>query len=240
MKTVFGGILGLMLNLTVLCAFFVAFLLLHPNSPLPNAFHPLKPLRIDDPLTFVTRWKLDEIAQQPALCSVLLEVAATGYEEREDFTQSEACGISQRVFLSSIRKTTIGPIETQCHIALRIALWERHVVQPMAEAIYSEPVEEILTQGSYNCRTVRTEGGSATRMSEHATANAIDVRGFKLSSGREITLIDDWNGFDADRGFLRELRDGGCKVFNTTIGPDYNQLHADHFHLDAGPFRVCR
>lgn len=41
-------------------------------------------------------------------------------------------------------------------------------------------------------------------------------------------------------GFLRALRDGACDYFDVVLGPDYNQAHADHFHLDQGGGRACR
>ena len=41
-------------------------------------------------------------------------------------------------------------------------------------------------------------------------------------------------------GFLREVRDGACRYFDVVLGPDYNQAHADHFHLDRGGGRACR
>ena len=43
-----------------------------------------------------------------------------------------------------------------------------------------------------------------------------------------------------DEFFTRELRDGACGLFNGVLGPDYNAAHRDHFHLDNGPFRICR
>ncbi len=40
--------------------------------------------------------------------------------------------------------------------------------------------------------------------------------------------------------FLREVKTGGCQLFGTTLSPDYNAAHADHFHLDMGRWRICR
>jgi hypothetical protein len=41
------------------------------------------------------------------------------------------------------------------------------------------------------------------------------------------------------------VRDGACRLFATTLSPDYNAAHADHLHLDqanrgAGGWRACR
>ena len=76
--------------------------------------------------------------------------------------------------------------------------------------------------------------------SQHATANAIDVAGFRLADGRRITLTGGWDGKPAEQAFLRDLRDGACGLFKGVLSPDYNAAHHDHFHLDMGPFGVCR
>jgi len=39
--------------------------------------------------------------------------------------------------------------------------------------------------------------------------------------------------------FLRKVRDGACQVFLTTLSPDYNAQHHDHFHLDMGGWAKC-
>jgi hypothetical protein len=33
--------------------------------------------------------------------------------------------------------------------------------------------------------------------------------------------------------FLKRLHSGSCKVFNTVLGPEANEAHRDHFHLDV-------
>ena len=40
--------------------------------------------------------------------------------------------------------------------------------------------------------------------------------------------------------FLRQMHSGACHGFAAVLGPDYNAAHRDHFHLDRGPYRVCR
>jgi hypothetical protein len=36
------------------------------------------------------------------------------------------------------------------------------------------------------------------------------------------------------------VRDGACGTWETVLGPEYNAAHRDHFHLDRGPYRICR
>jgi hypothetical protein len=55
-----------------------------------------------------------------------------------------------------------------------------------------------------------------------------------------LRVARDWDGDDAEARFLRALRDGACTFYDGVLGPDYNAAHADHLHLDRGPYRVCR
>jgi hypothetical protein len=39
-------------------------------------------------------------------------------------------------------------------------------------------------------------------------------------------------GVAADAKFLRLTHDGGCKIFSTVFGPEANDAHRSHFHMD--------
>lgn len=74
-----------------------------------------------------------------------------------------------------------------------------------------------------------------------------DVPWTKLRSfegGRRLNVARDWRGDSAEAAFLRDAHRGACRVFGTTLGPDYNAAHADHFHLDmkawGAGYGVCR
>ena len=91
----------------------------------------------------------------------------------------------------------------------------------------------IATFGSYSCRRINhAEEGN---FSEHATANAIDIAAFRLADGRTVSVAGHWDADDERSRFLKELRDGACTLFATTLSPDYNKAHADHLHLDQAP-----
>ncbi len=93
--------------------------------------------------------------------------------------------------------------------------------------------------GTYACRNINHR--ETGRRSEHATANAIDLSGFVLADGQQISLQDDWTGKDPRRAaFLRAVRDGACGFFDVVLSPDYNEAHRDHLHLDMGRYRACR
>lgn len=207
-----------------------------PQTPLPSEWNVFEPLRVADPVTPLTGWKLDWAASDPALCLSVLGDAA----QMQAMTPLEAgpnCGIASRVALSGVGRARLDRVETRCATALRLAMWEQHGVQPAAREFFGAEVQVIRHIGSYNCRPIR---GSQTRWSTHATASAIDISGFDLSDGRRVRLLADWNGDDATSQFLRRVRDAACDWFVTTLSPDYNALHADHFHLQARGWGTCR
>lgn len=130
-----------------------------------------------------------------------------------------------------------------CPVAAGLALWEWHVVQPAALRHFGVKVAAVEHFGAYSCRRIygRTEGA----WSEHASANAVDIAAFRLADGRRVSILGDWKGEGAEARFLRDVRDGACGLFATTLSPDYNQAHRDHLHLDqarrgAIGWRACR
>lgn len=130
-----------------------------------------------------------------------------------------------------------------CPVAAGLALWLWHVVQPAAQAHLGTSVVQLEHYGTYSCR--RLYGRDSGDWSEHATADAIDIAGFRLADGRLVTVRHDWDGDLARADFLREVRDGACKLFSTVLSPDYNRAHADHLHMDQAErgemgWRMCR
>lgn len=213
--------------------------LVHPASPLPDAWNPTKPLRVSDPVTPLTTWKLNRTAADGAQCQATLagHASLTALADRNDSAQ---CHIRDRVSLQSVGQASLAPLDTRCAIALRMAMWERHSLQPAAATWIGAPVTGIDHIGSYACRALRTAQGPAARMSTHATADAIDIAGFRFANGQRVRLLGGWNGTNAEAGFLRAVRDGSCKWFSVTLSPDYNRLHADHFHLQSTGWGLCR
>lgn len=227
-----------LLVLAVAAFLCLAFLIAYPNTPLPDAWNPAKPLSVSDPMTPMTGWKLRR-AQTGEACFAALESAEVAFTRLDDFEESDVCHIRDRVRLNGLGQVRVAPFETRCTIALRMALWERHGISPAARAITGQNVAELHHLTSYNCRRLRTSNGPSDRMSTHATADAVDITGVTLADGRRITLIEDWGPTPEGR-FLQAIRDSACDVFATTLGPDFNALHRDHFHLQSRGFGTCR
>lgn len=129
----------------------------------------------------------------------------------------------------------LGPVT--CETANAFAGWVRFGVDRAARRYLGSPLARIETFGSYACRNVAGSG----RRSAHARAEAIDVAAFVLADGRRIAVAGDWSGgSEAERDFLRVVRDSACKRFGTVLSPDYDAAHADHLHLEVGGRAFCR
>jgi hypothetical protein len=182
-----------------------------------------------------------------ARCQLLLTRAGINYRRVPDRDPGGQCGYRHAVGFAAggalaIRYRPAG-LGMQCPVAAGLALWEWHVVQPAARRHFGRPVASIDHYGSYACR--RLYGREAGGWSEHARANAVDIAGFTLAGGRRISVARDWRRSGAEAAFLREVRDGGCRLFSTVLSPDYNAAHNDHLHLDEAPrgawgWRACR
>ncbi|WP_293450383.1 extensin family protein [Planktotalea sp.] len=61
-----------------------------------------------------------------------------------------------------------------------------------------------------------------------------------MTDGTRVRLLKDWDDDDPKAQFLRRVRDASCYWFGTTLGPDYNAAHADHFHLQNRGWGTCR
>jgi hypothetical protein len=125
--------------------------------------------------------------------------------------------------------------------------WLRDVVQPEAQARFGQYVVEVIGMGAYSCRGMN--GSPYGRISEHAFGNALDIGGFRLADGREISIVRDWTrGDDQTRAFLQAVHMGACAHFTTVLGPGANVFHYNHIHVDlamhgntsTGPRRICK
>lgn len=134
--------------------------------------------------------------------------------------------------------TNLGAM--RCGLAEAFAGWVRYGVVPASRQILGSEVVKVESFGTYACRgTVGTV--RATRLSEHAVSNAVDIAAFRLADGRRVAVLGGWSSPDPQvRAFLRAVHSSGCKRFRTVLGPEYNAAHANHFHMDMGGSASCR
>ena len=213
----------------------------------PERF-PWTKLSLDDPVGPFTGVKLAALGNEPRQCLALLRearLAETPFEQAvpEDSRCRFVDGVRIRPEDGGSINYAPQSLVTACPVAAALALWERDIVQPAAQRHFRTRVVRVDHAGSYSCR--RLYGRDRGAWSEHATANAVDITGFALSDGTRISVKRDWDSPRARGHFLREVRDGACRLFATVLSPDYNAAHRDHLHLDQAErggwgWRACR
>ncbi|QNM83165.1 extensin family protein [Sphingomonas sabuli] len=203
---------------------------------------PWTQLRLNDPVGRFTAQKIAALGETPAQCRRLLADAGLSIAAADPRRSSNlACGYEDGMRLDGDFRP--AGLVTSCPVAAALALWQERVVQPAARRHFGERVAELRHAGSFSCR--RLYGRDEGRWSEHATADAVDVTGFRLAGGDDVSVLADWDDPGAKAAFLRDVRDGACPLFSTVLSPDYNDAHADHFHLDTanrggGGWTLCR
>lgn len=209
---------------------------------------PWTPLDLSQPVGLFTGRKLAALTEDFPACRALLDRAGVRYTALPPLSANAGqCGYRDGVRFTAGGSREIGyrPLRlgVACPVAAALAVWEWEVVQPAAQRHFGKRVAAIDHFGSYNCR--RMYGRDAGAFSEHATADAVDIAGFRLSDGTKVSVVGDWSAPGAKAAFLREVHGGACGVFATVLGPDYNAAHRDHFHFDQAArgttgWRACR
>ncbi|MBV9585783.1 MAG: extensin family protein [Alphaproteobacteria bacterium] len=154
------------------------------------------------------------------------------------------CGAEDVVSLDAVvlkdgQRTALAPAATlRCPMAEAVAHWVREDVAPAAAATFGSPARTIVAGVSYECRGRDRIPGA--KLSEHAHANALDLRGLKLTTGKVIDFTDS----TVSKAFRETMRQSACASFTTVLGPGSDSYHADNIHLDLlerkGGYRICQ
>lgn len=185
----------------------------------------------------MTGMKLARLRDHPQQCRTVLRLAGIAFTPLKDADAPPGCSRRNLVALDKSASPYNAPVRVNCALAAALAIWERDVVLPAARTHLNSEIARIEHLGAYACRNVR---GSNSRISQHASANAIDISAFRLKDGRRVSVAADWQGDTPEARFLQAVRTGSCGIFRAVLSSDYNRLHKDHFHLDLGPYRICR
>jgi hypothetical protein len=200
----------------------------------PPHYDPLALPDLNENPYFLTQTRLKLIDNDGQSCKLSLSQAGLNFSPSLFVGAGTKCALEDGVQISNLSSAKLVREDTRCNIAARLYMWDRNVVQPEALRRFGEGISEVMHFGSYNCRAIR----GSRNMSEHSTGNAFDISGFRLQSGKMISVLKDWNS-GVKSEFLYAVHDGLCDYFNLTLSPDYNVDHKDHFHVDMGSVRGC-
>jgi hypothetical protein len=143
------------------------------------------------------------------------------------------CGLELPLRVSGLSggRVAVSPTATiGCPMTAGLDRWIKNSVQPAAYRYFGRPVVEIRQIASFGCRG--RNGNSYGAPSEHAFGNALDIAGFRLAGGAEITVVRGWHGSPRERAFLQAVFAGACAQFYTVLGPGSDRHHYNHIHVD--------
>ena len=156
---------------------------------------------------------------------------------------SGQCTVEDVVRLEAVigkdgRRIAMAPPATlRCSMAESVIHWIRDEVAPVAADLGGAP-KSMTVDTSFECRSRNQIKGA--KLSEHGHANAIDVRGFTMTTGATVTFTDT----AVDRHARERLREGACTRFTTVLGPGSDSYHETHIHLDLAErrsgYRMCQ
>src|SRR5471030_550379 len=205
--------------------------------PVPAQWNPWAPLDVNAAPNLLTRFKLMRLRDDPQLCDQVLSSSGLRVTRQADSPGGD-CPLTNTLRVQGGEVALSSSFLASCPLAVAFALFERHALQPASQAVYGQAVTRVDHLGSFACRNMYNRENGAR--SQHASANALDIAGFRLADGRTISVLKDWPKDNQDARFLRQVRDGACDMFSVVLSPDYNAAHRNHFHLDVGPWWVCR
>ena len=206
---------------------------------IPPKYSPLPAIVYDRPTPVIVDWQLKELAVDDALCRGLVSTSFIEARRIPDKVTGEGCGWSNAVRMSRVGGARFPASRVNCAVAGAMTLWVVNVVQPLAAKYFNSKVVAMRQMGVYNCRNIIGSRYWSARRSQHATANAVDVGGFRLANGQFISVKNDWKTQGKKARFLREVFEGACPFFRVALSPNYNSAHHDHFHFDRGPYWRC-
>ncbi|WP_313220669.1 extensin-like domain-containing protein [Stutzerimonas nitrititolerans] len=223
-----------LLSLLLLAGF--AYGVWRGHIDVPPQWNPWTPLDIRLAPNFLTTYKLRRLQGDRDLCEQALATSDLDYVAVPDSTPQAGCPVENAVRVRASAVRFNGAFLATCPLAAAYALFERHGLQPAAQAVFGQPVVRVDHFGSFACRNI----ARSNRRSQHASANALDLAGFRLADGTRITVARDWKGEDDSARFLRQVKAAACEAFRVTLSPEYNAAHHDHFHVDMSGFGMCR
>lgn len=214
-----------------------------PQPPAPSIYVAPGTGVIDQAIDSGTFGAVQRATRSLAQCEAELASARVTFSPTPDRVNSETCGLTDAGVLGpdmgTVARMAPSDVTMTCALAAAVSIWRRQSVEPAARELLGSDVVQIDHMGVYACRPVNN-GRPNNRPSAHSRAAALDFAGVRLRDGRRISVRENWNEGGPEAAFLRRIRDDACKVFGTTLSPDYNAQHHDHLHLEAESGRLCR
>ena len=206
---------------------------------MPVAWKPWIPFTISDPMDPAIQNQLKDLNQQTCL-SIVAETAPNRlrYAVLDDHIAPPNCALENVLLVHTTTLELPQAAIIHCPLLISWLMFEQQQLQPLARQHLGSEVQKLRLYSSFSCRNVY--GRSTGKRSQHAHAAALDIGGFTLADGTQISVLNDWSGSGAKSTFLKAVRDQACHYFGTVLGPDYNTAHSNHFHVDLTGNHLCQ
>jgi hypothetical protein len=175
-------------------------------------------------------------------CLARIEALGVRYTRSEPIDPPGPCHVDHPLTVSAVGSgVTITPKATlNCRMAEALAIWTRDALVPAARDVLDATPTRIVQNSTYVCRHRNNDPDA--KISEHARANAVDIRSIAFAEREPFNVADRDMGSLEGR-FQVTIRGGSCEHFTTVLGPRSNAAHATHFHFDMaqrrGGYRLC-
>ncbi len=160
----------------------------------PQRFSPFSPISLETRPGWFVDPRLAALRYDPALCQSVLKEPHVDAVPIADNPLKKGCGWTNAVRFSTTGGAKIGVEKLSCEMAAAVTLWMEHEVQPLALEVFGKRVASLGDMGTYDCRNIVGNPFWKDFRSQHATANALDISGFVLEDGRQISVLQDWHG----------------------------------------------
>ncbi len=141
----------------------------------------------------VADWTAAEIAAAKRQCTKQLSRLAVVYEKLDPIREGR-CGAPAPIMVARVgspESVRISPPATvTCDMAAALSRWFEKVVQPAALIHLGGPIAKVRNVSSYVCRHRSRDPNKP--LSEHASANALDIAEFETAAGKRIVLKEHW------------------------------------------------
>ena len=223
-RNVLRALLALLLAVVIFAAFWFGLV--------PQRFSPFASISLDDPPTWFLDPRLAALRNDPELCRAVLRAPHIVATPIPDMMQPNGCGWTNAVRVREVGGAELGLEQLTCETSAALALWVEHDLQPLAVATFGSRVVWMQDMGTYSCRNIIGNKRWVNMRSQHSLANAVDIGGFRLENGKQMSIAQDYKADSPEGHFLREAHMRACRYFRVAIGPEFNEAHREPF-----PFR---
>lgn len=175
-----------------------------------------------------------EMPREEADCRAQLKALGAVFDEQQsEYDTAAGCAVPYPVKVSRFEASVdvAPPAELNCSMAKAMAQFVQEVVSQASREEFGADLKSVEQVSAFVCRSRH----DASKISEHAYGNALDISGFTLSDGTRIDVEP--KPQEKHARFLDKIRKQACGPFTTVLGPGSDPDHDRHFHLDLAPRR---